>query len=101
MKWNWQQPDWPNFSYKSDLLAQLEQINCRVLRYEGSGVTKTGKQWAAVRAQDMDGNLYRATAWGSLSTCMSELCVGEVYKFVGTLNDSGISLSSRPEVVYE
>ena len=25
MKWNWQQPDWPNFSYKSDLLAQLEQ----------------------------------------------------------------------------
>ena len=25
MKWNWQEPDWPNFSYKSYPLAQLEQ----------------------------------------------------------------------------
>ena len=25
MTWNWEQPDWPNFSYKSDTLAALEQ----------------------------------------------------------------------------
>src|SRR6266851_2925291 len=25
MTWNWEQPDWPNFSYNSETLAQLEQ----------------------------------------------------------------------------
>lgn len=25
MKWNWEQPDWPNFLYKSAALAELEQ----------------------------------------------------------------------------
>ena len=25
MTWNWEQPDWPSFSYKPDALAQMEQ----------------------------------------------------------------------------
>src|SRR5713226_9887679 len=25
MTWNWEQPDWPNFSYNSETLAQIEQ----------------------------------------------------------------------------
>lgn len=25
MKWNWQKPDWPDFSYKSELLERSEQ----------------------------------------------------------------------------
>ncbi len=25
MRWSWQQPDWPNFSYPADLLKEFDQ----------------------------------------------------------------------------